>query len=86
MCKQRMVTNRPDWKDPAATLPGKGSPASPSPNGSDKGRFTKSPVQSLMFSKNWTLIKAGDDFYVEFHGSDCPWQLETRKDGISLVT
>lgn len=87
MCKKRQPKNRPNWIDPAASSSDRGFSIGSkdySSKGSSTSQTTKCSiviVQSLTFSTNWTLIKARDNFYAEYHGSSCPEELESEKDG-----
>src|SRR2546421_5920040 len=89
MRKKRAPRNCPNWTDPASspvssTKSPRYSSTSNSKSKTQDGN-TKSAqgnVQAFMFSTNWTLIKAGDNFYAEYHGSLSSEELDSGKNGI----
>jgi hypothetical protein len=89
MCKKRKPTNQPKWLDPStssktsSTGPNNQSSNSSGPKDQDT-RYSTTCVESLTFSPEWTLIKAGGNFYAEYHDSNCPEELDPGCDGTLL--
>lgn len=87
MCKKRQPTSRVNWTVLAGSSSTKATSADINrvSNGAANGQLAKrsfGDVQSLMFSPNWTVVKARDNFYGEYHGTSCPEELDSQKDGM----
>jgi len=83
----RHPVSRPNWLDPQGTgLPG-GSTGTQGSSGNNTGSGSGSrTVQSITLSEEWTLLKVGEHYYSEFHGTMCPQELFQSEDGTYMVS